>query len=556
MGIMLPFTTSAAEERSNQLDTPLVGGDFSAGMMFDVVATNNIELNAIAFHTSATTTIDMSVYSRQGTYEGKETDESKWTLVDSKLVDGQGGGKPTYFPFDAPIVLLEGDKRAFYIATTTGPFLRTSTTSATAGDEAYSNNDIIVQVGVGKKLGWDGEVTGSTIFEGVLSYDIYFFPSISPTSSPSSSPSAAPTLSSMPTSSPSATPTMTPSISLQPSTTPTAAPSAFPSASPSAFPSVDLEGLTIRSNVFKAVKDTYIEMGSNKTFGNSSFLLVDGNPNHATLIKFDISSLNGGTEEEPITVYGAKLRLNALRDSEFGGSVSIYYNLDFDEEGANWDSDGNWYDLTETWHVGDLGKVSEGKSYTLDILDAFRKKPLPSTFSVRITSDSDDGVRYRSREGKNGVEKEEFGPRVIFDFAYEPATHAKLAETFGTDSPTQSPTITKTWENNLVPTNATSRYFNYDPSSEYGPDKWRNRKRTTDLDVWQGLRTDHTTNKCGSGSRQSPRDVCGNTKTSCYETHQIRRNSVSIVLMFVLTHFLGRDFFFHQQDLTLTSVHN
>jgi hypothetical protein len=287
--------------------------------------------------------------------------------------------------------------------------------------------------------------------------------------------------------------------------------------------------LTIRTNVFKAVKDTYIEMGSNRTFGDDAALFVDGNPNHVTLIKFDISSLNGGTDEEPLTVYGAKLRLHALRDSEFGGSVSIYYNLDFDEEGANWDSDWNWADLTETYHVGDFGKVSEGKSYTLDILDAFRKKPLPPTFSIRITSDSNDGVRYRSREGKNGVSKEEFGPKVIFDFAYEPSTHAKLAETFGTDSPTQAPTTEKRWENNPMPTDPPSRYFNYDPSSEYGPDGWRRRKGTTDLDVWQGLRTDHTTNRCGSGTRQSPRDLCGHsTKTSCYEDHQIRRPSVSI----------------------------
>jgi len=493
MGIILPFTASAAEDRSNQLDTPLVGGDFSSGIMFDVVATNNIELTGISFHTSATTSIDMSVYTREGRYEGKEMDESKWTLVDSKDVVGQGGGSATYFPFDAPILLFEGDKRAFYMATATGPFLRTSTTSETglvAGDEAYSNDDIILQVGVGKKLGWEGEVIGPTQFEGVLSYDFHFFPSSSPTSSPSSSPSAAPTVSSMPTPFPSSTPSMTPSISLKPSTTPTAAPSASPSASPSAFPTMDLEGLTIRTNVFKAVKDTYIEMGSNRTFGDDAALFVDGNPNHVTLIKFDISSLNGGTDEEPLTVYGAKLRLHALRDSEFGGSVSIYYNLDFDEEGANWDSDWNWADLTETYHVGDFGKVSEGKSYTLDILDAFRKKPLPPTFSIRITSDSNDGVRYRSREG---------------------------------------PTTEKRWENNPMPTDPPSRYFNYDPSSEYGPDGWRRRKGTTDLDVWQGLRTDHTTNRCGSGTRQSPRDLCGHsTKTSCYEDHQIRRPSVSI----------------------------
>ena len=68
------------------------------------------------------------------------------------------------------------------------------------------------------------------------------------------------------------------------------------------------------------------------------------------LIKFDISSLNGGTEDAPITVYDVKLKLHALRDSVSGGSVSVYYSLDFDEEDANWESDGSWADLTETYH--------------------------------------------------------------------------------------------------------------------------------------------------------------------------------------------------------------
>jgi len=513
--ILLSSAAGAVEELSKQLATPLSGGDFFSGIMFDVVATHDMELKGISFHTSATTSIDMSVYTRAGSYAGNELDESEWTLIGTKDIIGLGGGSPTHYPFDSPILLLEGEKRAFYMATTTGPFLRTSQTSETgfvAGDEAYSNDDIIVKVGVGKKQGWDGVIGRTTIFEGVLSYDLYFYPSMSPTglptvspsaapsnvpsaapnaspsispsshpttapsnfptSSPSSSPSTIPTISSMPSATPSAAPSTEPTVSSEPSATPTLAPSSFPSASPSAFPSMDLEGLTIRSNVFKAVKDTYIMIGSNETFGNDESLRVDGDPQCISLIQFNISSLNGGTEEEPLTVYGAQLKLNALTGSDFGGSVSIYYNLDFDEGGANSDSDGSWADLTETYHVGEFGKVTRGNSYTLDIIDAFRKKPLPSTFSVRITSDSNDGVDYSSREGSKG-------PRVIFDFAYEPTNQTKLAETFGTDAPTLSPTITKTWEDNPVPTNPPSRYFNYDPSSDYGPDRWRKGRGTT-----------------------------------------------------------------------------
>ena len=267
-------------------------------------------------------------------------------------------------------------------------------------------------------------------------------------------------------------------------------------------------------------------MGSNETFGDLTSLRVDGDPQIVTLLKFDISSMNGGTDEEPLSVHGATLKLNAVTGSEFGGSVSVYYNLDFDEEGANEDSDGNWNGLTETYHVGQFGKIVRDKSYTLDIIEAFRKKPLPQTFSIRITSDSDDGVDYMSREGSNSK-----APRVIFDIAFDARTQSKLAEEFGTDGPTQSPTITKTWEDNPVPTNPPSRYFNYDPTSEFGPDLWKNVRATKDLTPWRNLRTDRTTMKCKNGTRQSPRDVCRDTKSYCHEKHEIRRGTVSSIYL-------------------------
>lgn len=259
-------------------------------------------------------------------------------------------------------------------------------------------------------------------------------------------------------------------------------------------------------------------MGSNETFGNSTGLRVDADPKCITLIKFDISSLNGGTDQAPLSVHGATLRMNALTGSEFGGSVSVYYNLDFNETDANADSDGSWTNLTETYeNVAQFGTVIRDKAYSVDIINAFRKRPLPATFSVRITSDIDDGVDWSSIEGIKG-------PRVIFDIAYDPADQSDLAETFGTDEPTQSPTITKTWENNPVPSNPPARYFNYDPTSDYGPNRWRKGKGTTDLRIWENLKTDRTTNKCGSGTLQSPRDLCVDQTThACDEKHEIRR---------------------------------
>lgn len=440
----MPHTVFAEDHL--RLSTNFEAADHFSGAMFDVVATSNMMLTEIGFHTSATTTIDVSLYTREGTYVDNEMDESMWTFVETKNVDGNGGGSSSPFPLDDPIMMLKGEKRAFYISTNAGPFIRGSTVSdLNAGSQAYGNDDVIVEVGAGKRRGWSGSFK-TAIFDGELQYDLVFFPSASPTESPtmsptdfpsttptflptptpSTEPSPFPTISQQPSESPSDVPSYQPSESAKPSQTPTTSPSGNPSASPSSHPSVDLDELTIRTYEFNAVKDTYIEMGSSNTHGNDAELFVDGDPKRVTLIKFDISSLNGGTEDAPITVYDVKLQLHALRDSVSGGSVSVYYSLDFDED-ANWESDGSWADLTETYQVGDLGLVSkENPTVTIDMLDAFRKK-LPTSFSIRITSDSSDGVSYRSREGVNGVANEKKGPKAIFSFAYEPASHEKLA---------------------------------------------------------------------------------------------------------------------------------
>lgn len=475
VGSLMPHTVFAEDHL--RLSTNFEAADYFSGAMFDVVATSNIMLTEIGFHTSATTTIDVSLYTRVGTYVDNEMDESMWTFVETKNVDGNGGGSSSPFPLDDPIMMLKGEKRAFYISTIAGPFIRGSKVSdLNAGSEAYGNDDVVVEVGAGKRRGWSGRLK-TAIFDGEFKYDLLFFPTASPTESPtmspttlpssvpssqpselpsnfpsisvqpsssptnfpsttptflptptpSTEPSTVPTISQQPSESPSDVPSYQPSESAEPSSTPTTSPSGNPSASPSSHPSVDIDELTIRTYEFNAVKDTYIEMGSNNTHGNDAELFVDGDPKRVTLIKFDISSLNGGTEDAPITVYDVKLKLHALRDSVSGGSVSVYYSLDFDEEDANWESDGSWADLTETYHVGDLGEVSkENPTVTIDMLDAFRKK-LPTTFSIRITSDSSDGVSYRSREGMNGVANEKKGPKAIFSFAYEPASHAKLA---------------------------------------------------------------------------------------------------------------------------------
>ena len=142
---------------------------------------------------------------------------------------------------------------------------------------------------------------------------------------------------------------------------------------------------------------------------------------------------------------------------------------------------------------------------------------VPTSLLVRLSSDQDDGVMYRSRDGDS-----DNGPRLFVTFAYNPDVNKALAREFGSDPPTVSPTVLPVWEDAVVPTFPQRGYFNYDPNdASYGPDYWENVEDDGYYDQFRRLRTDTSWNRCARGERQSPRDLCATTD-KCLEFHQTR----------------------------------
>ena len=92
------------------------------------------------------------------------------------------------------------------------------------------------------------------------------------------------------------------------------------------------------------------------------------------------------------------------------------------------------------------------------------------------------------------------------------------------------------------PKDPPSSYFNYDPSSDYGPHRW-NRVNTRNswlreftsnggYGPWDGhlWREDAVSNQCGGPDRkQSPKNLVGTRNTECEATHEIR-TSVRITI--------------------------
>jgi hypothetical protein len=96
-----------------------------------------------------------------------------------------------------------------------------------------------------------------------------------------------------------------------------------------------------------------------------------------------------------------------------------------------------------------------------------------------------------------------------------------LARLYGSDPPTMSPTIKPEWSNAIIQTNPRRSYFNYNPRNKYGPSEWHRASSDGYYDGLKRLRINTDSNRCSSGSRQSPQNVC-DTNAECLEHHETR----------------------------------
>lgn len=115
-----------------------------------------------------------------------------------------------------------------------------------------------------------------------------------------------------------------------------------------------------------------------------------------------------------------------------------------------------------------------------------------------------------------------------------------------TSTPSYSPTIQPTSSPNYnvaaIPNNPKAGYFNYEPTSPYGPSNWSKITSLSKLDAGYFFHNEYDLgdsqikdlsnfnrnggdrggNDCGSNKKQSPIDVCVRPKDSCTETHEMR----------------------------------
>lgn len=111
------YTPLAAQScpAGDSLQTTYITDNSFDGVMFDVVATNDITVHCFNANLSSGT-VDIEIYSRSGTHVGNEMSNVGWTLLGTATgVVSQGTGQATNIPIDVNTTILAGNTMAFYI---------------------------------------------------------------------------------------------------------------------------------------------------------------------------------------------------------------------------------------------------------------------------------------------------------------------------------------------------------------------------------------------------------------------------------------------------------
>jgi len=216
---MVPTTSPVthAEEFydvSKSLETTMKGGNGSYGIMFNIVAKHTLVVTTLSIHTDMVTNVNVTVYSKPGSYVGAELPNSLdpiraqeeeingWREVSpSQVLKGRGYQNPTELSsdlFDA-ITVRADDTQAFYITMET-PDLRYTDSPLTASNTRIENNnqrganvyvsnvDLEIEVGSGIGEAYPVQEQSSIypqrIFNGLVHYNVEEERTNTPTANP------------------------------------------------------------------------------------------------------------------------------------------------------------------------------------------------------------------------------------------------------------------------------------------------------------------------------------------------------------------------------------
>ncbi len=135
------------------------GAGNPGGNMFSVKALSNLIIDSLSAHINNINSVDISVYYKQGTYVGFETNPSAWTLLNTVTRNGAGAGNPASIKIN-PLTIRAGETYSFYVRASYEMLF-------TSGSNSVSNADIELSAGkaisgtfstVANDFTWNGNI--------------------------------------------------------------------------------------------------------------------------------------------------------------------------------------------------------------------------------------------------------------------------------------------------------------------------------------------------------------------------------------------------------------
>ena len=166
------MTVGFEEVTKNVSTTSNFNGGANKGLMFDIIATNTIEINSFDIRPFNTVgaTASYEVYFKTGSLSGSETTEDDWTLVASPIITSVTDSAVTPLNLTLGINVAPGERVAFYIAPTDGSALLIATATG-AGNLWTSDSNLEFYEGGLHDYPFSGSV-GDFVFNGNVVYTI------------------------------------------------------------------------------------------------------------------------------------------------------------------------------------------------------------------------------------------------------------------------------------------------------------------------------------------------------------------------------------------------
>lgn len=126
-------------------------GTYSNGILFDVTATNSVNLEEIYMDFQSNFYADLRIYTRPGTHVGFEDDSTGWTYLGERFICNPTPDVASYTGIPLNTFIAAGNTQSFYVALINNSgHINYHYGTGMVGDVIYSDANIQIKSGMGK----------------------------------------------------------------------------------------------------------------------------------------------------------------------------------------------------------------------------------------------------------------------------------------------------------------------------------------------------------------------------------------------------------------------